>query len=247
MARDVWRHPADSSCTLSPSSSSHQVPINSLDPSHQGNPMSPAPLAPVYFVSIQIACLGPKGGPFLHLPLHLSFSQEVPLQLFQRILQTLKPSVGNTEGPQQECRPGHGAWGTAEERGMGAAGPVAQTGSLYWASPFAEESGQLPPSSLKALGTPGWGSLGDEKRGRASDVHCEPWSLQPRILGMPRSSVTTYRRKACAHTETPRAALKVHLEACLWEDPLYWAAGDESLCRQSRQSFYLTGSFLVFP
>lgn len=91
--------------------------------------------------------------------------------------------MGNTEGPQQECRPGHGAWGTAEEGGMGTAGPVTQTGRLYWASPFAEESGQLPPSSLKVQGMPGWGSLGDEERGRASDVHCEPWSLQPRTLG----------------------------------------------------------------
>lgn len=84
---------------------------------------------------------------------------------------------------------------------MGTAGPVAQTGRLYCESPFAEESGQLPTYSLKVLAMPGWVSLGDEEeRGRASDVLHEPWSLQPRTLGMLCSSVTTYRRKACAHT-----------------------------------------------
>lgn len=129
--KGLWRHPADSRCTLSPSSSSHQVAINSLNPSHQMNSMSLAPLAPVCFVSVQTACLGPKGGTFLYLLLHLCFSQEAPLQFFQRILQTLESSMGNTEGLQQECRPGHNAWGTAEEGGMRTAGPMAQTGRLY--------------------------------------------------------------------------------------------------------------------
>lgn len=94
VARDVWRHPADSRCTLSPSSSSHQVPINSLDPSHQVNPMSPAPLTPVYFASIQTACLGPKGGTFLHLLLHLSFSQEVHCSSFREFCRLWSPPWG---------------------------------------------------------------------------------------------------------------------------------------------------------
>lgn len=54
---------------------------------------------------------------------------------------------------------------------MGTAGPVAHTGRLYWASPFAEKSGWLPSSSLKAPGMREWESLGDEDRGSANDVH----------------------------------------------------------------------------
>lgn len=51
----------------------------------QVNPMSLAPLVPMCFVSVQITCLDPKEGA-LHLMLHLSFSQEAPLELFRRTL-----------------------------------------------------------------------------------------------------------------------------------------------------------------
>lgn len=93
---------------LTPTAPSAQVlaaTINSLDSSHQVNPMSLAPLAPVCFVLVQTAGLGPKGGTFLHL-LYISAS---PRKFFQRILQTLEPSMGNMGGPWQECRPGPNA------------------------------------------------------------------------------------------------------------------------------------------
>lgn len=91
--------------------------------------------------------------------------------------------MGDTEGPQAgvQTSPDHGASGGAKEEEMGTAGPVAQAGRRYWASPFAEESGQLPPTSLKAPGTPGWESLGDGDRGSTNDTHQEPCSFSPAL------------------------------------------------------------------
>lgn len=97
--------------------------------------------------------------------LHLSISLEAPLEFFQR---TLLTSSQGHRAPSEECRTDHGGSGGTREGEMGTAGPVAQTGRLYLANPFAEESGWLPSSSLKAPGTPGWESLGNGDRGSTS-------------------------------------------------------------------------------
>jgi hypothetical protein len=90
--------------------------------------------------------------------LHLSISPEAPLDSVDS--RTLHGGHGRPS-LRQEGRPDHGSSGGAREGEMGIAGRVAQIGRLFWAIPFAEESGWLPSSSLKASGTPGWESSGE--------------------------------------------------------------------------------------